>query len=1027
MDDRFRDMVACPGARFSACAMLEKAVLSLRILILIAVLSGIAGLGYQVVWSEQLALLLGSTQVAVAAVLAAFMLGLTIGAALISRFCDRLVYPLRIYAYAEIFIAVTAQMMRPALGWVDAVIGPALGSSLDGTAASPVVGGALVLVGAVSLMLLPTVAMGATLPLLVEAANGIRKQTARNAAALYSANTFGAAFGAFASALFLLPSIGLGTAITLLSAINLVAAFWAFVVARPVRERANTPVSSASGVIHRLPLILALATGVISFAYEILWTRILVHHLGADVYAFGMMLTVLLLGIAGGAWILRLRPPRSAGRAFALAQVMLAIAALISFKLLTVVSAPSLTEGGFWSITGLRMAYVSAMLLPPSVLIGLSLPLAIYWINEKDGDRGGRSVGIAYACNTLGAIVGALAAALWILPTFGFATTALFCVAGNLGLGLVSWLNVRANGILRPGLVLLSVVVGLIVFWPRSDESLFRTSPLGGLSPGSVAFTGVGLTSTVTLLDQGLGFRVLTNGLPESVIQRHGEDPSQFAVSHWLSMLPLTLRPDATSLLVVGLGGAGTIEDLPAQLGSIDVVELERRVLDANLSVASQRRSDPLADPRVSVHVNDARMELKRTSRKFDIIVSQPSHPWTSGAAHLYTKEFFELVRSRLADGGAYSQWIGLRFVDKDLIRSIIATLRSVFPHVQVYAPQRQGAMILIASETPLPVSIEKGFGRFADQWATLGVRVPEALLTGRHLHGAGLDSVASGADLITDYHNRLKYAAPRILGQPAGVPGFLSLVGANDSILGLEETSPSVDSASLLYELGQGPVVRSRRFAASDPAALALVNTWNYRGDGRSVDLTPALRSDRYQALARQTLFERSKQNLLRGDLLPQIRVGLAPDVEFKLLDIANSLQAGRPQHVRDERQWLNRTFLPTGPLADFTVQLQGRAATMLGDQQWACDLLNAQTPILYAMPPLRFRLALLCERPDDALSALRVWQNRIGKQTPGEPFRTAVEQLRVLGAAVTSDRRFQMAEQLIGRASNPSEAEKT
>ena len=153
----------------------------------------------------------------------------------------------------------------------------------------------------------------------------------------------------------------------------------------------------------------------------------------------------------------------------------------------------------------------------------------------------------------------------------------------------------------------------------------------------------------------------------------------------WLPALPKVLRPETDSLLVVGFGGGALLENVPSGYQSVDVVELEAEVIEANRAIADLRASDPLQDDRINIVINDARGAMKLTAKQYGAIVSQPSHPWTAGASHLYTEEFVRLAGERLKPGGIFVQWLGSQFVDERLMRSFCATILQVFPHVQLY------------------------------------------------------------------------------------------------------------------------------------------------------------------------------------------------------------------------------------------------------------------------------------------------------------------------------------------------------
>jgi hypothetical protein len=193
-------------------------------------------------------------------------------------------------------------------------------------------------------------------------------------------------------------------------------------------------------------------------------------------------------------------------------------------------------------------------------------------------------------------------------------------------------------------------------------------------------------------------FDLRTNGLPEAAILPQGAAPVG-QTQQWLTALPLVARPAAKSMLLIGFGGGVALENAPATLETIDVVELEPAVIAANRSIGGLRLNDPLQDDRIRIVFNDARNALRLSNRKFDIIVSQPSHPWTAGASHLFSREFFELARSRMNENGVFLQWMSAGFVDSDLLRSLTATLVDTFGNVRLYQPAPAVLLFLAADE----------------------------------------------------------------------------------------------------------------------------------------------------------------------------------------------------------------------------------------------------------------------------------------------------------------------------------------
>ncbi len=233
-------------------------------------------------------------------------------------------------------------------------------------------------------------------------------------------------------------------------------------------------------------------------------------------------------------------------------------------------------------------------------------------------------------------------------------------------------------------------------------------------------------------------------------------------MTRWLGILPFLARPQAEDVLVIGLGAGTTVESVPRSVDHLAVVEIERQVVEANRSVAPRRRFDPLADARVELVINDARDVLNRSRRHFDVVISQPSHPWTAGAANLYTREFFAVVSARLRPGGVLAQWLGLPFVDAALLRSVLATLADVFPYVEVYRPPPGGALIFLASNSPLELRLAEPL---REELVALGIWRPEDIAARWVLSSAGARQAAQGAELVTDDRNLLASRSPRVLG----------------------------------------------------------------------------------------------------------------------------------------------------------------------------------------------------------------------------------------------------------------------
>ena len=288
--------------------------------------------------------------------------------------------------------------------------------------------------------------------------------------------------------------------------------------------------------------------------------------------------------------------------------------------------------------------------------------------------------------------------------------------------------------------------------------------PDGSKWKGEIVHYGVGRSSTVLLFDEGNSWRLVSNGQPESSILRPSPVPERFITARWLGMLPSLLRPNARSMLMIGLGGGVSLEAAPSSIESIHVIELEREVVRAHHAIEAQRAFSPLSNPRVQVVVNDARGALMLTDARFDAIVSQPSHPWTAGASHLYTQEFFSLVSDHLEPGGVFVQWIGIAFVDEPLLKSIVATLLEVFTEVAVFRPVA-GAVLFAASNAEFDPVMTSALALAASpsDYSRYRIWRSEDLIAGWSLDLKGARSFAEGADINTDDRNQLATRSARL------------------------------------------------------------------------------------------------------------------------------------------------------------------------------------------------------------------------------------------------------------------------
>ena len=734
------------------------------VLFILFFLSGLSALIYESAWSQQLSLIFGSTELAIAAVLASYMAGLALGAKLISLIINRIDKPIKTYAIIEIFIAITALSIPLLLEMVSSLY--SLVYTTSHMTSSSTQHAIMYVFGSFVVLLIPTSLMGATLPLLAKFLVRSKDNLGNKIGLLYSVNTLGACLGALLSAFVLLPSLGLGQTIYVAVAINAVIFIVGIYYFR--NKTSSTEISNIDSTKifkNQWILFVMFVSGAASLAYEILWTRLLNHILGGSVYSFGVMLFVFLLAIAVGAFIgSRVCKKFNSLKSFVWVQLGIAVSFSLSFYYADFLpEIPLKLDYGSLVFVYESLLIGMLTLFPGAVFIGATFPLAIDIIAKNKQFSGIVSARV-YSWNTLGAILGSLLLGFYLLPTYGFAISSQLLSSVSVLLSIFILMIAIKN---KKMLVLASICLSLIWIVPQQNPyQLLKFSVLGQHKQvGEVDFLGMGESATVMLLDQKGEMRLLTNGLPESAIQISGSRQAKFFLAHWLSMLPVFIHPQAKDMLIIGLGAGITLSAVPSSIDNIDVVELEQKVIDANKSKSTWRGVDPLSDPRLKLHNNDARSALRNSTQDFDIVVSQPSHPWTAGSSSLYSREFFSLVKKRLRPKGVFVQWIGMRFVDQSLLKTLMATLNSEFDYVELFQPLSKGGLVFVSSNNPIELNADYfNSAENFNAWNDLGVNNIDQVLVSRRISANNSKIISEKSLISTDYFNVLKLRSPKII-----------------------------------------------------------------------------------------------------------------------------------------------------------------------------------------------------------------------------------------------------------------------
>ena len=793
-------------------------------------LSGLSSLVLENLWVRMLTLVFGGTTLAIVTVLAAFMSGLALGSALAARFADRVRRPVFVYGLLEAGIALYALLIPSLIGLL-----PSLYRLFPEDISAG--GMAFVRFGLCFLILLvPTTCMGATLPILSRFFVRSQETVGADVGTIYSINTFGAVAGAFSGGFILMPLLGVPWTLYSVSGALMLLASTMMVVGwlkplsfgaegsldekgeasaeksigesseerdeaeeeaawmEEIREERRIHYDDAMMVrLQKVVLGVLAVTGGAAMIAQVLWSRALAMVIGSSTYAFTLILVVFLVGLAGGAawgaWLSR----RALDIVGIWSQLLVATALTVGLGVLFMDQLPVIFVALVIDIAhkinpvvlfSLKAGVAAIPILIPTFLMGtfFALGLALF---SRGQQRIGWSVGYLYFFNTVGSIIGSVAAGFVIIPLFGLQGGLALCVA--LYLLCAFALVVAVAHELRLIVGLFTALCGAGVFfvppWHTGKMGLgmFRLSRLRNMEyrtaimPGNVLFYREGISATVSVEGDEKHRALKVNGKTDA--SNLGDRSTQISVS----ALPLVAHGNAKDVAVIGWGSGmsvGAVLQFPVR--SVVAVELEPAVVEAS-RFFEPWNFFPLRDKRLKLLYNDGRNFLATTQRRFDVIVSEPSNPWMSGVANLFTREYFEIARDRLNDGGILCQWIQLYEMSYDNIISILRTVSEIFPHVQLYEVETDSYdTLLLASMKPFPMPLAN-FRKlmkqkhYKDLFEKMKFYTPHDLLPrfliGRHEIAKLLKT--SPIQINTDGHNRLEFTAPLDLVKSASVEVF--------------------------------------------------------------------------------------------------------------------------------------------------------------------------------------------------------------------------------------------------------------
>jgi predicted membrane-bound spermidine synthase len=785
------------------------------------VVSGFCGLIYESIWSHYLKLFVGHAAYAQTVVLVVFIGGMAIGAWIVGRIANRLRAPLVAYAAVEAAVGAISLVFHQGFvaltEWGYATLLPAVCAP-----ESPCVAQWLL----AAVMILPqSVLLGATFPLMT--AGILRLAPSRpgyRIALFYFLNSIGAVVGVLASAFVLIPALGLPGTLLTAGLTNLAVALAAYACGR---SEAGIALSSTVGATtevegagyRRTLLIVAALTGLSSFIYEVVWIRMLSLVIGASTDAFELMLAAFILGLAlGGLWV-RKRVDRFGNlvTALAIVQVLMGVAAVATlplydrtFDLLAwLLTSLNRTTAGYMLYNVAGHVIALAVMLPATFLAGMTLPLITAALLR--GRQGESAIGYVYAANTLGAIAGVVLAVHFALPVLGLKGALLFGAGVDVALAAALLATGRGKSSRRgaglataAGLMALLIVGTLVPLdVERLASGVYRHGVARLDDQFEIVFHRTGKTANVDVLKVDRLVSIRTNGKSDAAISTDPAQPSPDEhTMTFAAVLPLSLRPTLQHAAVIGFGSGLTTATLlgSPNVARVDTIEIEPEMVNGARLFGSVVEP-AYADPRSRIIIDDAKSYFARSTLRYDLVVSEPSNPWVSGVASLFTDEFYARVKRQLSDDGLFVQWIQAYEFSDALLATILRAVDEQFSHYAVYQAN-DSDMIIVAANRPLP-SASDDFTRFPGLRPTLD-RLSLASRDEIDLRRiAGASSVRAllgqlGPGRNSDYYPLVDLGAPRERFLRTQANALLRLAVAPVPIVEMLERRPDLAADSI-------------------------------------------------------------------------------------------------------------------------------------------------------------------------------------------------------------------------------------
>ena len=723
---------------------------------LLVLFSGMAALSWEVLWQIKSTLALGVSAWGTALTLAITMGGMSLGAFTISRVLKTktILRPARVYAGLEWVIGASGLFLGQAFLFLE---------KLDtwAYAAIPEGGIAVHILGIVATLGIPTMAMGATMPIL----GLIARQNRTSIAVFYGLNTLGAAAGTLLAAFLLIPAFGVSAAILVVSAVNILVGFLAWTM--PLEKESDLIVPETLPVSEtKFPLstskmlVIVFVTGFATFALEVAWFRSLTAAFMSTTDAFAIMLACVLLALGiGPSFVPALKKSKPLGPLLATSGILILLATPIIERFDLFVSIESFFPAALFMQWFLMTFCVIGA---PVLLLGMAFP----WVLDEQGSP--RRWGILYGVNTLSAIVGSICAGWILLPMMGFAATA--WLAGAMVMATGVWISPP-----QKREVLAAVGIAALVLAVLAESGVGKTRALGSVrfvdeKAPNILEMYEGPDSTVTAMEFKDGNRALfIDGFVATQQADTGRMKDHIHYMAWMGHLPMLSHPNPQNALVICFGTGQTANAVRKENpSSLDIVDINPNVLKLAHNFPSNEAV--LDDSRVKSIVMDGRTYLRRIDKIYDVITLEPMPPSFAGTNALYSQEFYKLARSRLSSEGMIAQWLPFHLISAHDSASITKTFQSVFPNAVLWLdpPSKTGILLGSVSDSHKLAQDLPGFDRSGGHRDLSREETEDALLLDR----SALESYAREGEIITDDNQFLSYGPSARQTRNSGIRG---------------------------------------------------------------------------------------------------------------------------------------------------------------------------------------------------------------------------------------------------------------